>query len=194
MPPRPVLAHVAEHHPAQSVPRRRVDEGQIQVPEQQRKRRVEQSVVEEDRAREAEARVLLPEPEEQTRDEEEHHEGRRQRSVDLLPRVEARLLPRSTPREPVDVLALEHVELARRPQHAAPVAEHRDDEERGHPADAAPEVRILDELPPPDLHREPRDIEDQPGCEDEEEAERVDPVDSPLGLREAVNVPGLHAP
>ena len=61
--PRPVLPHRAEHHPAQRVPRRRMDEREVEVAEQQRERRVQQAVVEKDGAREAEPRVLLPEPE-----------------------------------------------------------------------------------------------------------------------------------
>src|SRR5207249_2976012 len=108
--------------------------------------------------------------------------------------VEARLLARAAAREPVDVLALEDVELARGPQQPAPVAEHRHDEERGHPADPTPEVDLLNELPAADRDREPRDVEDKPGREEEEEAERVDPVHRPLRLREAVDVAGLHAP
>src|SRR5579863_5986070 len=176
------------------MPRRRMDEGEVEVAEQKRERRVQQAIVEDHGARKAEARVLLPEPEEQARDEEEHHERRGQRGVELLAGVEARLLARAARGEPVDVLALEHVELARRPQEAATVAEHRDDEERGHPADSAPEVDQLDELPPPDLDREPRDVEDETGREEEEEAERIDPMDRPLRLREALNVAGLHAP
>ena len=150
--------------------------------------------MQQDRAREAEARIPLPEPEEQAGDEEQHDERRIERGVELLAGVEARLVVRAAAPEPVDVLALEHVELARRPQQAAPVAEHRDDEERGHPADPAPEVDVFDQRPAADLDRQPREVEDQPRREEEKETERVDPVNRPLRLREAPDVARLHAP
>jgi hypothetical protein len=171
-----------------------MDEREVEVPEQQHERRVEEAVVEDDGARKAETRVALTEPEQQARGEEEDEEGGREGRVELLRRIEARLLVRPPPPQPVDVLGGEQVELARRPQQAAPVAEQRDERQRGDPADPAPEVDVLDERPPPDVRREVGQVEDQPGREQEEEAGCVDPVQRPLGARETADVPRPQRP
>ena len=68
---RPFLADGAERDPAQRVPRRRVDHGEVEVADRSDERDVHQAVVEDDRAREAELRVALAEPEQQARDQEE---------------------------------------------------------------------------------------------------------------------------
>src|SRR5438093_3019047 len=74
---RPLLVDRAERDPAQGVPRRGMDDGQIEVPDKQHQRRIHQTVVQEHGARETEARVALAEPEQQSREEEEQRERRR---------------------------------------------------------------------------------------------------------------------
>jgi len=64
------------------------------MPGQQNERDPHQSVVQDDRPREAESRVALAVPEQDPRDGEEHREGRCYRGVELLARVEAALLGR----------------------------------------------------------------------------------------------------
>src|SRR5207302_4453142 len=112
---RPVLAHVAARHPAQRMTRRGMDDGEIEVADEQRQSREHEAVVEDDRAREAEPRVALAEPQEEAGGEEEDRERSREDRVDLLADV-----------EPVVVKALE---LARRAQQAAAVAEDGDERE-----------------------------------------------------------------
>src|SRR5581483_5345673 len=115
----PVLAHAAAHHAAQRMPRGGMDEREVQVPDEQGERRVEEPVVQEHRAREAERGVPLAEPEQEPRREEEDDERGVQDRVHLLSRVEAP--------------GYERLELARRPQQAAAVAEERDERERRDP-------------------------------------------------------------
>ena len=72
--------------------------------------------------------------------------------------------------------------------HTAPVAEHDDRGEQRHPADAGPEVDVLDERPAPDECREARQVEDESGAEQREEAECVAPVQHALGAGEAADI------
>src|SRR5690349_10920348 len=108
-----------------------MDDREIEVADEADERGVEQRVLQGHGARKAEARVALPEPEEQARDEEEHGERGRQDRVDLLADVEA--------------VVLEDLDLARRAQQATAVTDERDERERGQPADAAPEMEVLDQ-------------------------------------------------
>src|SRR5579871_6781582 len=146
VPASPFLAHGADRHSAQCVPRGGMDQGEVEVSGQERERDVHQSVVEEHRAREAEARVLLAEPEQEPGDTEEDRECGGECSVDLLARVEPSLRGFTGP-QPAQVIAVERLQLTcRAPQPAK--AEHDDDRERGEPADSGPEVHALDQLPP----------------------------------------------
>ena len=122
---RPVLADRAERDAAQRVPRRRVDHRQVEVADQEGERDVHQPVVQDDRAREAELRVALAEPEQQPRDQEEQREGGGEERVQLLAGVEAALRRRQAAREPAQVVAVEAVDLAGGAQDPAPVADER---------------------------------------------------------------------
>src|SRR5579871_4494842 len=62
---RPVLPDGSGHHAPERVPRRRVEQGQVEVPDEQHRRREEEPVVEHDRAGEAKACVALPQPEQE---------------------------------------------------------------------------------------------------------------------------------
>ena len=137
---------------------------------------------------EAETRVALAEPEQQPGDEEEHRESGIERRVQLLPGVEAALRCGTAATQPADVVGVEAVELARRAQQSAPVAEQRDQHERADPADTGPRMDVLDQRPAADEHRQARQVEDQPRGEEHEEAERVHPVQRALGAREAPEV------
>ena len=170
-----------------------MDQREIQVPDEERERDVHQAVVQEHRAREAVARVLLAEPEEKAGDAEQDRERGGEGGVDLLAGVEPPLR-RLTSAEPAQVVAVERVELPCGREHPAP-AEDDDGGKRAQPGDASPEVDVLDGLPPRDEDREAGEVQDQPGCEEEEEAERVDPVEQALGPGETRDVPGpLHVP
>ena len=138
---------------------------------EQQERRVEEPVVEQHRARPAEARVALTEEEEQPGGEEEQCERCAQERVHLLPDVEP--------------ARLETLELARGAEQAAPVAEERDERKRRDPPDTAPEVNVLHDRPAADEDRETRQVEDEPGREQQEEAGRVHPVQRALRAREA---------
>ena len=81
------------------------------------------------------------------------------------------------------------VEVARGAQQPAPVAEERDDRDRRQPAHAGPEVDVLQERPPSEQHLDARDVEREPGDEQEQERGRVHPVQRALGAREALDVP-----
>src|SRR3954454_6952207 len=61
---RPVLVDPAARHAAERVPRPRMDHRQVEVTQEEDERDVRQPVVDEDRLREAEARVALAVPEE----------------------------------------------------------------------------------------------------------------------------------
>src|SRR5918911_5700536 len=71
---RPVLVDCSERDPAERVARRRVDDREVEVPDEQHERRVHQAVVKKDGAREAETRVSLAEPQQHAGAEEEQHE------------------------------------------------------------------------------------------------------------------------
>ena len=114
------------------------------MPGHEHDRDVHQPVVQEDRAREAEAVVALAVPEEDSRDGEQHRERRCQRGVQLLARVEAALRAREA-LQPQAVVAVEVVELADRPAQAAPVAEDDDERDRDEPGEPGVEVDVLDE-------------------------------------------------
>ena len=76
----------------------------------------------------------------------------------------------------------------------APVAGEHDQREHADPGDPRPEVEALDERPAADGDREARQVEDEPGREQEEEEDRVRPVERPLGAREPPAVAALHVP
>jgi len=88
---RPLDADVAECHAAKRVPRRRMDQGEVEVPDEEHERDIHQAVVQDDGAREAEPGVLLAEPEQEAGDAEQDREGRRESGVDLLAGVEPAL-------------------------------------------------------------------------------------------------------
>ena len=92
--------------------------------------------------------------------------------------------------EPRAVVGVEDLDLARGAQEHAPVAEQEDGREQNDPADPGPEVDVLDQRPPADGHLEARQVEHQPRHEQDEEAERVRPVQRALGPREAADVAG----
>ncbi len=185
---RPVLAHRAHRHPAQRMPCRGMDDREVEMPDEQSGRHEREPVVQRDGAREAEARVTLAEPQQQAGEQEQHRERRVERGVDLLAGVEASLRRREAAAQPAHVVVLEDVELACGAQQPAPVAEQRDEHERRDPADTRPEVDVLHERPAADEDRETRQIENEPGGKQREEAERVHPVDRALGAREAADV------
>ena len=83
------------------------------------------------------------------RDREQQRERCRQRSVQLLARVEAALRTRDAP-QPEAVVVVEAVELADRLAQPTPVAEDDDQRDRDHPREAGVEVHVLDERPAPD--------------------------------------------
>src|SRR5207302_2719744 len=91
VPAGPLAPDRPEGHAAQRVPGRGVDQREVEVSYEERERDVHQPVVEDHRAREAVARVLLPEPEQQAGDAEQDREGRGERCVDLLAGVEPAL-------------------------------------------------------------------------------------------------------
>src|ERR1700688_2923565 len=84
----PVLTHAAERHPAQRMARRGMEDGEIQVADEEPERDEHQAVVEHDRAREAEPRVALTEPEQHAGREEEDRERGHEDRVDLLADVQ----------------------------------------------------------------------------------------------------------
>jgi hypothetical protein len=106
---------------------------------------------------------------------EQDGEGGGERRVDLLAGVEPSL-GRLAAAQPAEVVAVELLELARGCEQPAG-AEQDDCDERAEPGDASPEVDALDELPARDQLRQPRQVEDQPRREQEEEADRVHPVE-----------------
>jgi len=61
-----------------------MDDGEVEVADEEDERDVEQRVVQRHGAREAVARVALPEPEEQAGDKEESRKRRREDRIDLL--------------------------------------------------------------------------------------------------------------
>ena len=102
---RPLDADVAERHAAERVTRRGMDQREVEVADEERERHVHQAVVEDDRAREAEARVLLAEPEQEPGDAEQDRERGGEDRVDLLARVEPSLrCPAAA--QPEDVVAV----------------------------------------------------------------------------------------
>src|SRR5436305_13794449 len=108
-----------------------MEDGEIQVTDEERERDEHQPVVEHDGAREVKARVALAVPEQEPGGEEEDRERGHEDRVDLLSDV-----------QPV---MLEALELARRAQQSATVAEHHDGGEQRDPSDATPEMHDLDE-------------------------------------------------
>ena len=110
----PVFADGSEGHAAESVPRGRVDEGQVEVADDDHDRDVHERVVEVDGAGESEARVALAVPEQQARDEEQRRECCGQDCVDLLAGVEAALGAVDVAGEEAAVVAVEQVDLAER--------------------------------------------------------------------------------
>ena len=161
--------------------------------DEQAERDVHQAVVQDDRAREPEARVPLAEPEQHAGAEEEQRQRCCDRRVDLLAGVEATLRRRPTARQPAQIVAVEPVELARRAQQSAPVAEEGDQDEHRDPAEPGVEVDVLDERPAAEPDLDARQIERETRRQQEEEPDRVRPVQQPLGAREAANVP-RHVP
>jgi hypothetical protein len=116
------------------------------VPGDQHERDVHQPVVEENGAREAEARVALAQPQQHARDGEQDGERGRDRGVELLTRVEPPLRTRHPP-QPQHVVLVEPVEFAERPPEPAPVAERDDERERHEPRDRRVDVHVLHERP-----------------------------------------------
>src|SRR5712692_2220337 len=100
---RPLLTHVPERHAAKCVAGGWVDEREVEVAGDDDERGVHQGVVDEDRAREAEARVSLAVPEQEAGDEEEDGKRCGQGGVQLLAGVEA-ALRRAPPQEPAAVV------------------------------------------------------------------------------------------
>ena len=88
--------------------RRRVDQREIEVPDDEPERDVHQAVVEEHSAREAVAGVLLAEPEEKAGDAEEDRKRRGEDRVDLLAGVEPALRG-AAPAQPAQVVPVERV-------------------------------------------------------------------------------------
>ena len=123
---RPLLADRPDRDPAQRVARRRVDHGEVEVADQQRERDVHQPVVEDDRAREAKLRVALAEPEQQAR---RRGRGRVKAAVSAVlsfwPALKRPCGAGLAAGEPAEVVAVEAVDLARRAQDPAPVADER---------------------------------------------------------------------
>ena len=83
---------------------------------------------------EAEAGVALAQPEQHARHEEQEGVGGGERRVQLLAGVETTLRRRPAAEQPASVVAIEAVELARRPQNPAPVARERNQERAARPS------------------------------------------------------------
>src|SRR6059058_5428526 len=101
---RPVLVDPAPRHPAERVPRPRMDHRQIQVPQEEDEGDVRQPVVDEDGLREAETRVTLAVPEEHPCDDEQQRKHGGQDRVHLLAGVQPPLR-RMTAQEPRTIVA-----------------------------------------------------------------------------------------
>src|SRR5262249_59694462 len=129
------------------MPRRRVDQREIQVSDEKPERDVHQAVVQDHGAGEAVARVLLAEPEQEPGDTEENREGRSEGGVDLLAGVEPSLWSLASA-QPQQVVAVEGVELSRGREKAAR-AESQDAGTCTHPAPASPQLHVLYPLPIP---------------------------------------------
>src|SRR5439155_19574972 len=112
--PGPLELDVAAHDSSERMPRPRIDQGEIQMAGQQDERDPHQSVVQDDRPREAESCVTLAVPEQDPGDREKHRERRGYRGVELLARVEAALLGRIAA-EPEAVVQIEPVEVVQGP-------------------------------------------------------------------------------
>src|SRR6266545_851718 len=121
---RPVLSDRTERDPAQGVPGARMDDREVEVTDEQHEKDVHQSVVDEQRARETDARVAFAVPEQEAGDCEEDGERAADRGVQLLPGVEASLRRPRAP-QPAAVVRVEAVELAQRAPEAGPVSEDR---------------------------------------------------------------------
>src|SRR5262245_52137724 len=87
----PLLVDRTEGHAAQRMTSGGMENGEIEVPDEQEEHDVHQTVVEDDCAREAKPRVPFPEPEEEAGDQEQHRERGRERCIQLLTGVEATL-------------------------------------------------------------------------------------------------------
>src|SRR5882672_7256857 len=96
---------------------------------EEEERDVGQPVVDEDRLREAEARVALAVPQQDAADREQQREDGGQDRVHLLARIEA-ALRRMTALQPVSVVAVEEVDLTQRRSEATTVTDGDDEQER----------------------------------------------------------------
>src|SRR5436309_16132350 len=91
--------------------RGRADQHEVEVADEQQQRDVHQAVVEQDRARKAEAGVALAVPEEESREGEQNGEGACHRRIELLAGVELPGPARAVA-EPAAVVLVEAIELA----------------------------------------------------------------------------------
>ncbi len=189
--PRPVLADVAGRDPAQRVSRGGVDDGEVEMTDEEPYRGERQRLVHDAGAVEEEAVVALAEPEEEPRDGEEQRKSGGEQRVHLLAGVElpcGALRPRSQRRSPASIASISRQSSARRRRSPATTTStiasaHATAAERWRfltrfrraTASAAPEGR------------------GQPGREHREEPGRVHPVQRPLGPAEAADRPARAA-
>src|SRR5207244_11232018 len=131
----------------------------------------------EQRARQAEARVALAGPEQETGHEEERGEGSGQPEVQFLAGVEAPL-GCAPAEQPAPVVAVEEIELAQRAAERSPVGERDDDEKGSRPSDPGVEVDVLDQRATAHPLGETRQVKDETRAEQDEERSRVKPVRS----------------
>ena len=165
------------------MPRLRIDDGQEKVPDEEDERDVHQPVVHEERVRRTEARVALAVPEEEAGDDEEQGERGGDHRVQLLPCVQAALRGRPA-LQPRAVVGVEAVDLPRGANERAPVSDERDHDERDRPGNGRVDVDPLHERTAADHLGEARQVEAEPGAEQDQERGRVHPVHGALGARE----------
>ena len=182
----PRLVDLAGDHAAKCMSRARVDQRQVEVPDEEEDREQREDVVDGAGAVEDEAVVALAQPEEDAGQGEEQREGDRQQGVDLLAGVEAPLR-RPPAGQPAPVVTVDGLDVAPVLGQALAVSGDDDHDDRDHPGDGDPDVDVADELAAADERRERRQVEDQPRREEGEERRRMRPVEQALGAGEALD-------
>src|SRR5919197_5746639 len=107
---RPFRVNRSEGNAAEGVPRRWMDQRQVEVAGKQDERGIHEPVMEQNRVRKPETGVALAVPEQEARDREQDSEGRGHDRVQLLAGVET-ARPTAPVQQPAQVLGVEALEL-----------------------------------------------------------------------------------
>ena len=171
--------------PAQRVPRRRVDQREVEMPDEQHERDVHQPVVEQDRAREAEAVSRSPSQSRSPETAKSSANAAVSAAFSFWPALKRPCGARRR-RAASAGRRVEAVELARGRAQAAAVAEQRRSARARRPTRPPCQkwMSFTSGRRPTSL-AEARDVEHEPGREQDEERGRVNPVERALRAREA---------